>query len=106
MSAAPAALASADPALTAALERGLAAFEQRLGEVVASSHPLLDLSSRHLAEAGGKRVRPMLALLAAHLGNPEEAQVVDAAVVVELTHLATLYHDDVMDEADVRRGAP
>ena len=106
MSTAPAALASADPALTAALERGLGAVEQRLGEVVASSHPLLDLSSRHLAEAGGKRVRPMLALLAAHLGNPEEPQVVDAAVVVELTHLATLYHDDVMDEADVRRGAP
>jgi heptaprenyl diphosphate synthase len=106
VSAAPAALASADPKLTAALERGLTAVEQRLGEVVASSHPMLDLASRHLAEAGGKRVRPMLALLAAHLGDPEDPQVVDAAVVVELTHLATLYHDDVMDEADVRRGAP
>ncbi|MFN2522688.1 MAG: polyprenyl synthetase family protein, partial [Mycobacteriales bacterium] len=65
-----------------------------------------DLSSRHLAQAGGKRVRPMLALLAGQLGDASHPQVVDAAVVVELTHLATLYHDDVMDEALVRRGAP
>jgi heptaprenyl diphosphate synthase len=56
--------------------------------------------------AGGKRFRPMLALLAAQLGNPTAPEVVRAAVVCELTHLATLYHDDVMDEAAVRRGAP
>jgi len=105
MSTAPAALAAADPELSAALERGLAAVEARMREVVASGHPMLDLASRHLVEAGGKRVRPMLALLAAHLGDPDEPQVVDAAVVVELTHLATLYHDDVMDEAALRRGA-
>jgi heptaprenyl diphosphate synthase len=92
--------------LSAPLARGLEAVEARLREVVTSSHPLLDLSSRHLADAGGKRVRPMLALLAAHLGDAGRPQVVDAAVVVELTHLATLYHDDVMDEADVRRGVP
>jgi heptaprenyl diphosphate synthase len=55
--------------------------------------------------AGGKRFRPMLALLAAQLGDPLAPEVVRAAVVCELTHLATLYHDDVMDEADVRRGA-
>jgi heptaprenyl diphosphate synthase len=59
----------------------------------------------HLAEAGGKRFRPLLTLLAGHLGDPTAPEVVEAAVVVELTHLATLYHDDVMDEADVRRGA-
>src|SRR3954467_5066307 len=105
MSTAPAALAAADPALSAALGRGLEAGEERMREVVASRNPLLDLASRHLVEAGGKRVRPMLALLAAHLGDPAEPKVVDAAVVVELTHLATLYHDDVMDEANVRRGA-
>jgi heptaprenyl diphosphate synthase len=93
-----------DAELSASLSRGLEAVEARLREVVSSSHPLLDLSSRHLADAGGKRVRPMLTLLAAHLGNPTAPEVVDAAVVVELTHLATLYHDDVMDEADVRRG--
>ena len=106
MTAATAALAGTDPALTAALADGLAAVEERLREIVAASHPLLDLSARHLADAGGKRVRPMLALLAAQLGDATEPKVVDAAVVVELTHLATLYHDDVMDEAEVRRGAP
>src|SRR4051794_28804187 len=106
MSTAPAALAAADPALSAALGRGLDAVEERMREVVASRNPLLDLASRHLVEAGGKRVRPMLTLLASHLGDPTSPAVVDAAVVVELTHLATLYHDDVMDEANVRRGAP
>jgi heptaprenyl diphosphate synthase len=95
-----------DAALGAALTAGLDAVEERLREVAASSDPLLDLASRHLADAGGKRVRPLLALLAAQLGDPSVPEVVDAAVVVELTHLATLYHDDVMDEADVRRGGP
>jgi heptaprenyl diphosphate synthase len=99
-------LESADPRLAAAVDQGLAVVEERLREVVASAHPLLDRASRHLADAGGKRVRPLLALLAAQLGDPAARAVVDAAVVVELTHLATLYHDDVMDEADVRRGAP
>jgi len=99
-------LASADPALAAAIDAGLVAVEARLREVAGSAHPLLDLAAGHLAAAGGKRVRPMLALLASHLGDPTTPAVVDAAVVVELTHLATLYHDDVMDEADVRRGAP
>ena len=99
-------LEAADPALAAAVAAGLAQVEQRLREVVAASNPMLDLAASHLAEAGGKRVRPLLALLAAQLGDPVAPGVVDAAVVVELTHLATLYHDDVMDEADVRRGAP
>jgi heptaprenyl diphosphate synthase len=94
-----------DPALAAGVRAGLGRVEERLREVVASSHPLLHDASRHLVLAGGKRFRPLLALLAAHLGDSEREAVVDAAVVVELTHLATLYHDDVMDEAAVRRGA-
>ena len=98
-------LEAVDPVLAARVETGLVAVEARLREVVHASHPLLDLASSHLVEAGGKRVRPLLALLASQLGDPARADVVDAAVVVELTHLATLYHDDVMDEADVRRGA-
>jgi heptaprenyl diphosphate synthase len=57
-------------------------------------------------EAGGKRIRPLLTILASHLGDPERAEVLQAAAVVELTHLATLYHDDVMDSAPYRRGAP
>jgi heptaprenyl diphosphate synthase len=98
-------LESADPALAAAVREDLETVEQRLREVVASAHPMLTEAARHLVEAGGKRVRPLLALLTARLGDPDAPGVVDAAVVVELTHLATLYHDDVMDEADVRRGA-
>jgi heptaprenyl diphosphate synthase len=62
-------------------------------------------AAEHLMEAGGKRFRPTLVLLAGQFGNPRDARIVPAAVAVELTHLATLYHDDVMDEADVRRGS-
>jgi heptaprenyl diphosphate synthase len=98
-------LGTTDPALQASVAEGLAAVEARLREVVASSHPLLSEAAAHLVEAGGKRFRPVLALLAAQYGDPTAPKVVDAAVVVELTHLATLYHDDVMDEAPVRRGA-
>jgi len=98
-------VASTDAALQASVDRGLTLVEERLREVVRSSHPLLSEAAAHLVEAGGKRFRPVLALLAAQFGDPERPEVVDAAVVVELTHLATLYHDDVMDEAPVRRGA-
>ncbi len=92
--------------MTDAVAQGLDEVELRLREAVAHSDELADTVSRHLVEAGGKRVRPMLALLAAHLGDPTRPEVLDAAVVVELTHLATLYHDDVMDSAPTRRGAP
>jgi heptaprenyl diphosphate synthase len=98
-------LGTTDPALQSAVIGGLDAVEARLREVVASAHPMLTEAAGHLVEAGGKRFRPLLALLAAQLGDGVNDAVVDAAVVVELTHLATLYHDDVMDEAPVRRGA-
>lgn len=67
---------------------------------------MADVTTRYLLDAGGKRVRPMLALLIAQLGEGNTQQVVDAAVAIEITHLASLYHDDVMDEADMRRGVP
>jgi heptaprenyl diphosphate synthase len=95
-----------DAALDAAVRDGLAVVEQRLRDAVHQSDRLADDASRHLVEAGGKRVRPMLSLLAAQLGDPTRPEILDAAVVVELTHLATLYHDDVMDSATMRRGAP
>jgi heptaprenyl diphosphate synthase len=95
-----------DDSLDAAIRDGLAAVEDRLADAVRQSDRLADDASRHLVRAGGKRVRPMLTLLAGHLGEPSRREVVEAAVVVELTHLATLYHDDVMDSAPVRRGAP
>jgi len=93
-------------ALGAALADGLARVEEALGTAVGSEHPFVREAAGHLMAAGGKRFRPMLALLAAQLGDPNSAGVIEAAVVCELTHLATLYHDDVMDEAAVRRGAP
>jgi heptaprenyl diphosphate synthase len=89
-----------------AIADGLARVEAALGTAVASDHEFVNEAAGHLMAAGGKRVRPMLALLAAQLGDAGAPEVVTAAVVCELTHLATLYHDDVMDEASVRRGAP
>jgi heptaprenyl diphosphate synthase len=84
----------------------LATVETELRASVASADPLVTDAARHLMEAGGKRFRPLLVALGAQFGDPASPMVVPAAVVMELTHLATLYHDDVMDEAPVRRGAP
>jgi heptaprenyl diphosphate synthase len=95
-----------DEGLTDAVRTGLAAVEEGLADAVRSRDALLDETARHLLAAGGKRFRPLMVLLASHLGDPEARGVVPAALVVELTHLATLYHDDVMDEADRRRGVP
>jgi heptaprenyl diphosphate synthase len=99
-------LSLAEPALDEQVRKGLAEVEQRLRNAVQQADPLADDASRHLVTAGGKRVRPMLTLLAAHLGEYDRPEVLEAAVVVELTHLASLYHDDVMDSAPMRRGAP
>ncbi len=93
-------------ALEAAIMPRLALVEERLRDAVAQSDRLADATSRHLVDAGGKRLRPVLTLLTAQLGDGSRPEVVDAAVVAELTHLATLYHDDVMDDAPTRRGAP
>jgi heptaprenyl diphosphate synthase len=82
----------------------LATVEEGLSAAVTTDDTLLDASARHLLDAGGKRFRPMMVLLAAQLGERDAAGVIPSALVVELTHLATLYHDDVMDEATVRRG--
>ncbi|TYC18345.1 polyprenyl synthetase family protein [Actinomadura syzygii] len=95
---------SIDAALAADARERLADVEALLLDCVRGEDPLLSDASRHLVEAGGKRFRPMLVLLASHFGDPAAPGVVPAAVVVELTHLGTLYHDDVMDEATVRRG--
>ena len=93
--------------LVARLTPSMEAVEDRLMQAVTGADELVDGPSRHLAAAGGKRLRPALTLLAAELGGPDGADdVLRAAVAVELTHLATLYHDDVMDSAALRRGAP
>ena len=93
-----------DKALLASLESDLTKVEQRLVEATAHAEVLIDSMTSHLAKAGGKRMRPVLTLLTSHLGTPGGEDVLDAAVVMEITHLATLYHDDVMDQASSRRG--
>ena len=93
-----------DPALEQELNRGLAEVEELLSRHIQGEYPLVVETSRHLVEAGGKRFRPVLTLLASHFGNGQNRKVIEAAVVCELTHVATLYHDDVMDEAPLRRG--
>jgi len=95
----------ADPVLEAEIRAGLDTVEAMLRESVKSDYPFVTETSQHLVAAGGKRFRPLVVLLAAQFGDPAAPGVVPAAVVVELTHLATLYHDDVMDEALLRRGA-
>lgn len=94
-----------DAQIAASLRSGLERVEQRLMAACHSDDLTLQDAAKHLAQAGGKRFRPLLVLLASQLGEPGGADVDKAAVVVELTHLATLYHDDVMDEAEIRRGA-
>jgi heptaprenyl diphosphate synthase len=96
----------ADPELSELLSARLEVVEERLRDSVAHADALADGASRHLVNAGGKRLRPLITLLTAQLGDGQRPEVLDAAVVVELTHLATLYHDDVMDSAPLRRGAP
>lgn len=98
-------LALPDDRLSERLAVGLTQVEDGLRKAVASDDPFVADASRYLVDAGGKRFRPLLVLLASQFGDPDAWGVVPAGVVVELTHLATLYHDDVMDEATVRRGA-
>ncbi|MBV7294573.1 polyprenyl synthetase family protein [Corynebacterium sp. TAE3-ERU12] len=96
-----------DPELEATITAGMQACEERIDGELGRGEDFLTEHVTHLAAAGGKRFRPMLAVLAAQFGtHPDSPDVITAATVVELTHLATLYHDDVMDEADMRRGVP
>lgn len=88
-----------------AVSEGLDVVEDRLLQAVSHVDELINEVSSHLVLAGGKRVRPALTLMTSHLGDPSCPEVVTAAVAVELTHLASLYHDDVMDSAPLRRGA-
>ena len=94
-----------DRALGHRVRGSLAEVELQLRATVASpGEPRLEIAAAHLLAAGGKRIRPLLALLAGEFGSPAAPGVRTAAVIVELAHLASLYHDDVMDEALTRRG--
>ena len=92
--------------LFTAVEDGLAQVEARLATELRVTDALADATSRYLYEAGGKRVRPMLTILTAQLGEGVTPHVIAGATALEMTHLGSLYHDDVMDASDVRRGVP
>jgi heptaprenyl diphosphate synthase len=95
-----------DSALEAEVLDDLARVEASLMQTAHPDDELFTEASRHSIAAGGKRFRALLVLLAAQFGDPKDPRVIQAAVAIELTHLATLFHDDVMDEAEVRRGRP
>lgn len=102
----PAALGldKADPALVETVTTGLVRVEELLRSVVHSDVDFVNQAALHLVKAGGKRFRPLFALLSAQVSGSNTDDVITAAAAVELVHLATLYHDDVMDEATMRRG--
>jgi heptaprenyl diphosphate synthase len=92
------------PALEAELRESMQKVEDLLFSHIQGDYPLVEETSRHLVAAGGKRLRPLLTILASHYGDKNKFGIIESAVVCELTHVATLYHDDVMDEAPLRRG--
>jgi geranylgeranyl pyrophosphate synthase len=96
----------ADETLAAEMAEDLAVVEAALRDASLGGDEMFSEVSRHMMEAGGKRFRAMLVLLAARFGDSKDKRVVPAAVAIELTHLASLFHDDVMDEAALRRGHP
>ncbi len=83
---------------------GLVRVEEALRAAVATADPFVQEAAGILIDAGGKRFRPTCVLLAGHFGDPDAPELIPTAVAIELTHLSTLYHDDVMDEAPRRRG--
>ena len=89
-----------------ALQDQLELIEAGLLENLGFASAVADAPARYLLDAGGKRIRPMLTLLASELGEGPNELVRQAAQAVEITHLASLYHDDVMDDAKLRRGVP
>jgi geranylgeranyl pyrophosphate synthase len=96
-----------DAVFATTVRDGVAKIEQLMEVELGSADEIMTDSLTHLLKAGGKRFRPLFTVLSAQIGpNPDAAEVTIAGAVIELVHLATLYHDDVMDEAEVRRGAP
>jgi heptaprenyl diphosphate synthase len=100
-------LEAPDATLEAEIRGRLDLVERELEKSVhVESSGLLTETSSYLIAAGGKRFRAMLVLLAGYFGDPSHPRLIPGSVAIELVHLATLYHDDVIDEADARRGAP
>jgi geranylgeranyl pyrophosphate synthase len=95
-----------DPLLEEEVRARLNDVEAMLEKVVRSDTDVVTETASYLVAAGGKRFRPMLVLLSGQFGDPADPRLVQGATAIEVTHLATLYHDDVIDEADTRRGRP
>jgi heptaprenyl diphosphate synthase len=96
-----------DEVFEASVRSQLELIDAALLKAAEADSDMVTEAAQHIIAAGGKRFRPLLVLLASHLGPRKAAEdVVKAAVVVELTHVASLYHDDVMDAAGIRRGSP
>ena len=95
---------SLSPELEATIAAGLTEIEGVLNSRIEGKYLFANETSRHLVVAGGKRFRPLITILGSMVGSGINEKVIKAAAVCELTHLATLYHDDVMDEAPLRRG--
>ncbi len=99
-------MVNVDEAFAADVTRRLEVIEDALAEAAIAGNPFVTEAANHIIAAGGKRVRPLLVVLGAHFGGEiDEERLTSAAIVCELTHVASLYHDDVMDEAELRRGA-
>ena len=101
----PLGLDQADSDLVKSVTAGLSEVEELLRTCARSDVEFVDRAAMHLVNAGGKRFRPLFTLLAAHVADGTRPEIITAAAAVELVHMATLYHDDVMDEATMRRGA-
>ncbi len=99
-------LEAPDATLEAQIRGRLDRVEEALGKAVAADSDLLSATARYLLQAGGKRFRPMLVLLSGYFGDPTDPRLIPGSVAIEVTHVATLYHDDVIDEADSRHGVP
>ncbi|WP_179967413.1 nonaprenyl/(2E,6E)-farnesyl/geranylgeranyl diphosphat synthase [Mycolicibacterium anyangense] len=96
-----------DPVFAQNVRDGVGRVEELMGTELRGGDELMTEAVLHLFEAGGKRFRPLFTVLSAQIGpEPDAWQVTVAGAVIEMVHLATLYHDDVMDEAQIRRGAP
>jgi heptaprenyl diphosphate synthase len=88
------------------LDSDINIIEQSLEETVQAESPLLRNASMHLLQAGGKRIRPVFVLLSAKFGSYDISEIKKVAVALELIHMASLVHDDVIDDAELRRGKP
>jgi heptaprenyl diphosphate synthase len=90
----------------AKLKKDLAFLEDQLESTIRADHLLMDQTSSHQLKAGGKRIRPVFVLLSAQFGDYDLERIKKVAVPLELIHMATLVHDDVIDNAQIRRGQP